>query len=176
MRKKNKTNCENDEKIQDQSLNEDTENQEQVVDEKELLEQEVKTLKDNALRQMAEFDNYRKRTQKEKADIYNDAIIKTVAGIISTMDNFERALEIECSDQEYKKGMSMIFSQLSEHIKCLGVVEIEALNQQFNPEFHNAINKIEDGNFGENTVCQVFLKGYKLGEKVIRHAMVVVAN
>ncbi|WMJ22480.1 nucleotide exchange factor GrpE [Paludicola sp. MB14-C6] len=142
----------------------------------EKLQEENKELNEKLLRQFAEFDNYKKRTQKEKEELSIYAKAMCLKGILSVVDNFERALDSECQDAEFKKGMEMIFTQMQEALKAQGLEEIEALNQEFNPEFHNAINQVEDENFGENTVCNVFQKGYKIGDRVIRHAMVVVAN
>ncbi len=146
------------------------------VDTIQALTEENEQLRNDLLRKIAEFDNFKKRTAKEKDDIFMFAKANFALPIITVMDNFERALETECSDENFKKGVEMIFSQLSEDLKKLGVEEIVSLNETFNPEFHNAVNQVEDENFGDNTVCQVFQKGYKIGDKVIRHAMVVVAN
>ena len=96
--------------------------------------------------------------------------------VISVIDNFERAVAADCSDENYKKGVEMIYGQFLEVIKKLGVEEIDALGKEFDPNMHNAVSQVEDENFGENTVSQVYQKGYKLGDKVIRCAMVVVAN
>lgn len=142
----------------------------------ETLKAENEELKNKLLRQMAEFDNYKKRTAKEKDELYNYAKANCVETILGVADNFERALQTECSDETFKQGVEMIFNQFNEMLRKLGVEEIEALGKPFNPEIHNAVNQVEDENFGENTVCQVFQKGYKLGDKVIRHSMVVVAN
>lgn len=140
------------------------------------LKAENEELKNKVLRQMAEFDNYKKRTAREKDDLYNFAKANCVEAVLGVVDNFERALQTECSDETFKQGVEMIFNQFNEVLKKLGVEEIEALGKPFDPEIHNAVNQMEDENFGENTVCQVFQKGYRLGDKVIRHAMVVVAN
>ncbi|MDF2566556.1 MAG: GrpE protein [Oscillospiraceae bacterium] len=140
------------------------------------LEEENAGLKDKLLRQMAEFENFRKRTAKEKQELFADATVSCLGDIIGVIDNFERALEYESSDSEFKKGVEMIFNQFKDSLTKIGVTEIEAMGNPFDPRLHNAVNQIEDENFGENTVCQVFQKGYLLGEKVIRHAMVVVAN
>ena len=140
------------------------------------LQQENDDLKDKLLRQMAEFDNYKKRTVKEKDELYTYAKVNCVETILGVIDNFERALQTECSDENFKKGVEMIFNQFKDTLTKLGDEEIEAMNQPFDPQLHNAVNQVQDDNFGENTVCQVFQKGYKIGEKVIRHAMVVVAN
>ncbi len=132
--------------------------------------------KDKYLRLYAEYDNYRKRTSKEKTEAYGDAAAKTIAEILPAIDNFERALEAETADESYKNGIRMIFNQLQDILKKIGVTEIEALNQPFDPKIHSAIKQIDDENFGENTVCQVFQKGYRLGDRIIRHSMVAVAN
>lgn len=140
------------------------------------LEKENAELRDRYLRTAAEYDNFRKRTAKEKLEIYSDATIESVKQILSVVDNFERAMEADSKDENFKNGMMMIFNQYKDVLKKLGVEEIEAMNKPFDPDFHNAVNQIEDENFESNTVCQVFQKGYKLNDKVIRHAMVVVAN
>ncbi|MGI5957976.1 MAG: nucleotide exchange factor GrpE [Massiliimalia sp.] len=140
------------------------------------LEAENKELKDKVLRQMAEFDNFKKRTAREKDDIYNIAKMDCVETVLGVIDNFERALQTECSDENFKKGVEMIFGQFTGALQKLGVEEIEALGKTFDPNLHNAVNQVQDDQYGENEVCQVFQKGYKLGDKVIRHAMVVVAN
>lgn len=133
-------------------------------------------LNDKHLRLRAEFDNFRKRTQKEKLEAYGDATAKTVLEILPALDNFERALDAECKDGDFKKGVEMIFNQLCDILKKLGVTEIEAKGAQFDPEFHHAIKQVEIEGEEENTVYEVFQKGYQLGGKVIRHAMVSVAN
>lgn len=132
--------------------------------------------KDKYLRLMAEYDNYRKRTSKEKIEAYGDATSKTIAEILPAIDNFERALNAETTDESYKSGIQMIFNQLQDILSKIGVTEIEALNQPFDPNIHSAIKQVDDEDFGENTVCQVFQKGYKLGDRIIRHSMVAVAN
>lgn len=147
------------------------------------LEAKVKALEDAAaadkdkyLRLLAEYDNFRKRSVKERLDASADATAKAALEVISVIDNFERAMAAECSDESYKKGVEMIYGQFTEVIKKLGVEEIDALGKEFDPNLHNAVSQVEDENFGENTVSQVYQKGYKLGDKVIRCAMVVVAN
>ena len=144
--------------------------------EKEALIAELDTLKDQLLRQMAEFDNFRKRTEREKSDIYTRVTANCAKEMLAVLDNFERAAAAESTDAGYKEGISMILKQFNEVLANLGVTEIEALNAPFDPEFHHAIKQVEDDSFGENVVCQVLQKGYTLDGHVIRHAMVVVAN
>ena len=124
----------------------------------------------------AEYDNYRKRTSKEKLEIFSDSTIKCVAEFLPVLDSFERAIEAECTDESFKNGMKMIYNQFIESLDKIGVKEMEALGNEFNPNLHNAIKQTEDENFGDNIVCEVFQKGYMLNDKVIRHAVVAVAN
>ena len=124
----------------------------------------------------AEYYNYRTRSIKEKQEAASEASAKAVEEILSVIDNFERALETETADEAYKKGVELIFRQFKDILGKLGVEEIEAEGKPFDPNFHHAVSQVEDENFGENTVCKVFQKGYKLGSKVIRCAMVSVAN
>ncbi len=140
------------------------------------LEEAAAKDKDRYLRLLAEFDNFRKRSIQEKDAAAANASAKAALEIISVIDNFERAMDAECSDENYKKGVEMIYNQFTDVIKKLGVEEIDALGKPFDPNLHNAVSHTEDESFGENTVCQVYQKGYKLGDKVIRCAMVVVAN
>ena len=140
------------------------------------LEEAAAADKDKYLRLLAEYDNFRKRSVKEKLDASDNATAKAALEVISVIDNFERAVAAECSDENYKKGVEMIYDQFINVIKKLGVEEIDALGKEFDPNLHNAVTQIEDESLGENVVAQVYQKGYKLGDKVIRCAMVVVAN
>ena len=132
--------------------------------------------KDQFLRLAAEYDNYRKRTAKEKESLWTDAKADTVQAFLPVYDNLERALKQDTSDEAYKKGVEMTMNQLKEVFAKLGITEIEAQGQPFDPNLHNAVMHIEDENLGENVVAQVFQAGFMLGEKVIRFAMVQVAN
>lgn len=140
------------------------------------LQAENEELKNKVLRQMAEFDNFRKRTAKEKADLALYVKSDCAEPLIVLMDNFERALGFECTDESYQKGIEMLFEQFKGALTKLGIEEIDCVGKPFDPTLHDAVNQVQDENFGENTVCQVFQKGYQLGDKVVRHAMVVVAN
>ena len=144
------------------------------TEETPIVEQMVS--KDQFLRLAAEYDNYRKRTAKEKENLWTDAKADTVQAFLPVYDNLERALKQETADEAYKKGVEMIMSQLKEVFAKLGITEIEAQGKPFDPNLHNAVMHIEDENLEENTVAQVFQAGFMLGEKVIRFAMVQVAN
>ena len=144
------------------------------TEETPIVEQMVS--KDQFLRLAAEYDNYRKRTAKEKESLWTDAKADTVQAFLPVYDNLERALKQDTSDEAYKKGVEMTMNQLKEVFAKLGITEIEAQGQPFDPNLHNAVMHIEDENLGENVVAQVFQAGFMLGEKVIRFAMVQVAN
>ena len=132
--------------------------------------------KDQFLRLAAEYDNYRKRTAKEKESLWTDAKADTVQAFLPVYDNLERALKQDTADEAFKKGVEMTMNQLKEVFARLGVTEIEAQGQPFDPNLHNAVMHIEDENFGESEISQVFQAGFLLGDKVIRHAIVQVAN
>ena len=143
----------------------------------ELAAKQLESVKDQFVRLTAEYDNYRKRTAKEKDSLYQDAKADTIKEFLAVYDNLERAVSTEGDeDSPHKKGMEMIFHQYQEILKKLGVTEIEALGQSFDPEKHNAVMHIDDETYGENVVSQVFQAGFMLGDKVIRHAIVQVAN
>ena len=134
------------------------------------------TKEDKLLRLAAEFDNFRRRSQKEKDGVWADATAKAVNALLPVYDNLERALKQETADEAYKKGVEMTMAGLMKALEGLGVTQINAAGRPFDPNVHNAVMHIEDESFGENTVAEVFQAGFMLGEKVIRFAMVKVAN
>ncbi len=141
------------------------------------LETELAASKEAHMRTLAEYDNYRKRSVREKEGTYTDAKAMCISEILPILDNFERALAITDSDFEsYKKGTEMIYTALCETLKKLGVEAFGEEGETFDPNFHNGVMHIEDEAFGENVIAQVFSKGYKIGDKVLRPAMVKVAN
>ncbi len=147
------------------------------VEQMELAVKQLETTKDQFARLAAEYDNYRKRTAKEKETLYQDAKADTIKEFLAVYDNLERAAGAPGGeDDPHKKGLEMIFHQYQELLKKLGVAEIEAQGRPFDPERHEAVMHIDDGNFGENEVAQVFQAGFLLGDRVIRHAVVQVAN
>ncbi len=132
---------------------------------------------DKYLRLAAEYDNYRKRTAKEKESLYNDAKIDTVKALLGVYDNLERGIA-QYGDEEspHRKGLEMVFNQFKESLRKLGVETMDAVGQTFDPEKHNAVMHIEDESYGENTVAEVLQQGFTLGDKVLRFAIVKVAN
>ncbi|MCC8091029.1 MAG: nucleotide exchange factor GrpE [Oscillospiraceae bacterium] len=131
---------------------------------------------DRYIRLMAEFDNYKKRSVRERENIYADVRVDTVTRFLPVYDNLQRALSAETADEAYKKGVEMTFNQLLDVFRKLGVEEIESVGQPFDPTLHNAVMHVQDEESGENMVVEEFQKGFKLGEKVIRFSMVKVAN
>ena len=142
----------------------------------EELEKEKAELNDKFLRICAEYDNFRRRSQKEKDGLYGDIKANAVSQFLPVYDNLERALKQDTEDEAYKKGVEMIMTQFCTTLQKLGVEEIECLGEKFDPAMHNAVMHVEDEEKGENEIVEVFQKGFKLGDKVIRFAMVKVAN
>ena len=138
-------------------------------------EDERDEYKEKYIRLLAEYDNYRKRTAKEKTETYSNATAKCIEELLPFIDSFERALSTECADEAYKNGMDMIFRQLLSFLEKMNVTEVEALGTEFDPNFHNAVRQLEDTDYTSGHVCEVYQKGYFLGDKLIRAAMVAVA-
>lgn len=144
---------------------------------KDKKDEKIEELTDKVKRQMAEFDNYRKRTEKEKASMYIVGAKDIVEKILPVVDNFERGLAMaEGSEDPFVEGMEKIYKQLMATLDEMGVKPIEAVGQEFNPDFHNAVMHVEDEEVGENIVVEEFQKGYTYKDFVVRHSMVKVAN
>lgn len=139
------------------------------------LSNELEALKDRLLRLNAEYDNFRKRTAKEKEGIYTDACEDVLKEMVPVLDNLERAITVEGSVEDLKKGIEMTIRQFKGAFKKLGVEEIDATGE-FDPNLHQAVMHVQDEAFGQNAVAEVFQKGYKRGDKVLRYTMVKVAN
>ncbi|MDE6730789.1 MAG: nucleotide exchange factor GrpE [Oscillospiraceae bacterium] len=172
-------NPENPENSENLENPENPENPEETVSDLDEIEasDELEAEKDRYFRLLADYENFRRRTEKEKLAIYGDATAKCVEQLLPVIDNFERAMEVPCQDAEYYKGMEMIFGQFRGFLDKLGVTEIPALGAEFNPNIHQAIKREEASEeFPENTVCEVFQKGYMLQDRLIRPAMVAVAG
>ena len=136
----------------------------------------VADINDKYLRLAAEYDNYRKRTAKEKESVYGDAKADTIKPLLAVYDNLERGIAQYDESDVHRQGLELILRQFTEALTKLGVTEIEAKGQPFDPGLHNAVMHVEDETAGENTVVEVFQKGFMLGDKVLRFAMVKVAN
>ena len=131
---------------------------------------------DNFLRLAAEYDNFRKRTQKERESLYQDAKADTVGKFLPVYDKLQRAMAQETADEAYKKGVEMTMQGFESILEALNVKAFGAAGEPFNPAFHNAVMHVDDEALGENIIAEVFQTGFQMGEKVIRHAMVKVAN
>jgi len=138
--------------------------------------QEYEELNDRYKRLLAEFENYKKRSQKEKDSIYGMITGDVVATMLPIMDNLEKAAETKTDDEKYQEGVKLVARQFQDSLKRLGLEEIETVGQRFDPEFHDAVSHIEDETKGEQEIVEEYRKGYKIGNKVIRHSMVIVAN
>ena len=146
---------------------------------KDKMEEKIEELEDRVKRQMAEFDNFRKRTEKEKSHMYEVGARDVIEKILPVVDNFERGLASVPEDQKENPvivGMDKIYSQLMTTLTDLGVEPIEAVGGEFDPNYHNAVMHVEDEELGENVVAEEFQKGYMYKDTVIRHSMVKVAN
>ena len=142
----------------------------------ESVQTELAAEKDKNLRLRAEYDNFRKRSARERDNIYADVKADTLKKLLPIFDNLERALRQETADEAYKQGVEMTMNQFLEALKALGVTPIEAVGQTFNPNEHNAVMHMEDPDKGEGEIVQEFQKGFKMGDRVIRFSMVQVAN
>lgn len=146
---------------------------------KDKKDEKIAELTDRLTRQMAEFDNFRKRTDKEKSQMYEIGAKDIIDKILPVVDNFERGLKgvsEEEKENPFVQGMEMIYKQLMTTLEGVGVKPIEAVGQEFNPDFHNAVMHVEDESFGENIVAEELQKGYMYRDSVVRHSMVKVAN
>ena len=148
-------------------------------DKKDKKDEKIEELNDRLMRQMAEFDNFRKRSEKEKSQMFEIGAKSIVEKLLPVLDNFERGLASLSEEQKqepFAQGVEKIYKQLFTSLEEAGVKPIEAVGCEFNPDFHNAVMHVEDENLGENIVAEEFQKGYMYKESVVRHSMVKVAN
>ncbi len=150
---------------------EDTQNNEQIE-----CKSEIDELEDRYKRLLAEFENYKKRSQKERDSLYGMVTGDVVMTILPIMDNLEKAADAHTDDENYQAGVKMVSKQLAEALTKLGLTEIEAVGATFDPELHEAVSHVEDGSKGVQEIVEEYRKGYKIGNKVVRHSMVIVAN
>ena len=146
------------------------------ISENDKIKQELEETTDRYKRLMAEFDNYKKRSAKGREGLYHSLVADIVTSLLPTLDNLEKAVNVETQDEGYKQGIEMVLKQFIDTLNSLGVEEIETVGTTFNPEYHEAVSSVQDENLGEKEIKEEFRKGYKIKDKVIRHSMVVVAN
>ena len=137
---------------------------------------QLEETEDRLKRVAAEFDNYKKRNIKERDGMYNSLVSDIVSNFLPVIDNLEKAVTAETKDEEYKKGIELVLKQFKDVLNSRGVIEIETIGKTFDPELHEAVSSIQDDTKGEKEIVQEYRKGYKIGDRVIRHSMVVVAN
>ena len=143
-----------------------------ILMQKEKLDEQEDRLK----RLMAEFDNFKKRSSKEREGLYNSLVSDIFSSLLPVIDNLEKAVEAKTEDEAYKQGVELVLKQFKDVLAANGVQEIEAVGQVFDPELHEAVASVTDENLGEKVIKEEYRKGYKIGSRVIRHSMVVVAN
>ncbi len=157
--------------------NENLEEKEMVENkEKSKLELELEETTDRMKRIMAEFENYKKRSAKEREMLYNTLLGDIISSFLPIIDNLEKAVSAKTEDEGYRQGIELVLKQFKDTFKNLGVEEIETVGKTFDPEVHEAVSSVQDETLGEKEIKEEFRKGYKIGNKIIRHAMVVVAN
>lgn len=146
------------------------------TDELSKAKQELDETTDRLKRIMAEFENYKKRSSKEREMLYNSLLADIISSFLPIIDNLEKAVDAKTEDEGYKQGVELVLKQFMDTFKTLGVEQIEAVGKTFDPEIHEAVSSVQDESLGEKEIKEEFRKGYKIGTKVIRHSMVVVAN
>lgn len=150
--------------------NEENQNEEKVI----ITEEKYNELDDRYKRVLAEFENFKKRSQKERESLYNSVLGDIIVGMLPAMDNLENAMKAECKDENYKQGIELVYKQFKDFLEKHGVQEIPTIGETFDPSVHEAVSSVQDDTKGPQEIVQEYRKGYKIGTKVIRHSMVVV--
>lgn len=175
-----KDKLENEENAKNEIDNQDKINKQNEINAlKSKIEEQKHTIDDQddrIKRLMAEFENTKKRNDKERSNLYNSVMGDVVVKLLPIIDNLEKAVETKTEDEEYKKGVKMCLDQFKDVLKANGVKEIEAVGQKFDPSLHEAVSSVVDENLGEKVIKEEYRKGYMIGDRVIRHSLVVVAN
>lgn len=164
---------------QEELENNNSNTQEAEKAENEILkkkQEELDDITDRYKRVFAEFENYKKRSSKERETLYNSILADIITAMLPIIDNLEKAVEAKTEDENYKQGVELVLKQFKDVLKAQGVEEIKAVGETFDPELHEAVSSVIDENLGEKEIKEDYRKGYKIGSKVIRHSMVVVAN
>ena len=167
----------NEEEFENKITNSEVKECEQDKEHKDMVpKQDYDELDDRYKRILAEFENFKKRSSKEREGLYHSILSDVVEVILPVLDNLENAVKVETQDGEYQKGIELVLKQFQEVLASKGVEEIKAVGETFDPELHEAVSSIQDESLGEKEIAQEYRKGYKIGNRVIRHSMVVVAN
>ena len=164
---------ENKEEVKEEMKQEEAQTEKSEL---ELKQEELDDITDRYKRVLAEFENFKKRSSKERESLYSSILGDVVEAMLPVVDNLENAAKVETQDENYKKGVEMVLKQFKDVLQSKGVEEIKTVGETFDPSLHEAVSSIQDENLGEKEIAQEYRKGYKIGSKVIRHSMVVVAN
>ena len=175
MEEEKNENLDKNEKIENEKKENETVNTEKE-NEFDKTKQELEETTDRLKRIMAEFENYKKRSSKERESLYNSLLADIISSFLPIIDNLEKAVDAKTEDEGYKQGIELVLKQFMDTFTSLGIETIKTVGETFDPEMHEAVSSIQDETKGEKEVVQEFRKGYKIGTKIIRHAMVVVAN
>ena len=165
--------------VQNEEMRENNKKADEIIELKKQVESQkvqIEETEDRLKRVAAEFDNYKKRNAKERDGMYNSLVADIVSGLLPVVDNLENAANAETKDEEYKKGIELVLKQFKDILASKGVEEIETVGKTFDPELHEAVSSVQDDTKGEKEIVQEYRKGYKIGDRVIRHSMVIVAN
>lgn len=165
-----------DENLENKAAETEVENEETTKQEEVVPKSEYDELDDRFKRVYAEFENYKKRSSKERQTLYNSILGDVVEAILPVIDNLENAVKVETQDENYKQGVELVLKQFKDVLASKGVQEIPALGETFDPSVHEAVSSVQDDTKGVQEIVQEYRKGYKIGSRVIRHSMVVVAN
>ena len=169
--------AEKEEIKENEKLENKKEEKEKKNESKEMVPKEdYDALDDHFKRILAEFENFKKRSKKERESLYNSILSDVVESILPILDNLENAAKAETKDESYKQGIELVLKQFNDVLKSKGIEEIKAEGETFDPELHEAVRSVQDEEKGEKEIVEVYRKGYKVGSKVIRHSMVAVAN
>ena len=167
---------ENKEKLEKDVKVEGTEKESKEKNNEVVPKQDYDELDDRYKRILAEFENFKKRSAKEREGLYNSILADVIEVILPVVDNLENALKVETKDEDYKQGIELVLKQFKDVLKSKGIEEIKAIGETFDPSMHEAVSSVQDEEKGEKEIVQEYRKGYKIGNRVIRHSMVVVAN
>lgn len=166
----------NEETVEEVDMAEEKDEATKLKDTILLQKEQLEEQEDRLKRLMAEFDNFKKRSSKEREGLYNSLISDIFTSLLPVIDNLEKAVSVKTQDEAYKQGVELVLKQFKDVLTSNGVQEIEAVGMPFDPEVHEAVGMVTDENLGEKIIKEEYRKGYKIGNKVIRHSMVVVAN
>ena len=170
---------ENNEELEKKNLEENIAEEVEVMDSNvdvQKMQEDLDNTTDRLKRLMAEFDNYKKRASKERGQLYNSLVADIMMAFLPVMDNLEKAINTNTADEGYKQGMELVAKQFKDVLNSFGLEEIKTTGEIFDPSLHEAVSSVQDESLGEKEIKEEFRKGYKIGTKVVRHSMVVVAN